>query len=413
MADPSSSLLMQRPRTPRVEATLQRIQAFVDGELQPLVRQHGLHWESSTPRELLRQVWTRSRALGLYGIQLPPELGGEGLSVTEQVHVKEWIYASGCPLGPHVMGELSGPPRVGALAQQATPQQVRDFIEPVLQARMASCFALTEEGAGSDAGAVATRAVRTAAGWRLNGRKRYISGAPFADLAVVVASTSEDPSVREVSAFFVEASRPGFRVEAGYRTMAGQSHTGDIVLEDVEIPETNLIGARGRGLALAMGRISVNRLLHCPAMLGLARLALQHSLQHASQRQQFGRPIAAFQAVQHLLADMLAELEAARALMYAVAESVDRGEDPRAQAAMSKLVCSETAFRIADRAVQVHGGAGIVQGHVVEWLFRMLRMYRILTGTSEIQRNTIAREALEAMAQPPAPTAVPAPSATA
>ena len=389
---------MQRPRSPKVADILARVQAFIDDELQPLVDTHGLTWENGAPRDLLRQVWARSRAAGLYGIQLPEALGGAGLAITEQVQIKEYIYASGCPLGPHIMGELSGPPRVGALYRQATPTQVERFIKPVLEAKLSSCFALTEEGAGSDAGAVATRAVKTATGWRLTGRKRYISGAPFADLAVVIASTSDDPHVRETSAFFVEASRPGYRVEAGYRTMAGQAHTGDIVLEDVDIPDDNLIGERGRGLALAMGRISVNRLLHCPAMLGMASIALRSSMQHAATRKQFGQPIGAFQAIQHLLADMLAELEAARALMYAVAESIDRGDDPKAQAAMSKLVCSETAFRIADRAVQVHGGAGIVQGHVVEWLFRMLRMYRILTGTSEIQRNTIAREAMSVTA---------------
>ena len=388
-------LLMKRPRTDRVNGILLKVQSFIEQELQPLVQKHQLNWENGAPREVLRGVWSRSRELGLYGIQLPQSLGGAGLSITEQVHIKEWIYSSGCPLGAHIMGELSGPPRVGALYRHATPAQVTQFIEPVLEARLSSCFALTEEGAGSDAGAVSTQAIKTATGWRLNGRKRYISGAPFADLAVIIASTSEDPKIRETSAFFVEADRPGFRVEAGYKTMAGQSHTGDIVLDNVEIPDGHLIGERGRGLALAMGRISVNRLLHCPAMLGLASLALQSSLHHATHRQQFGKPIGAFQSIQHMLADMLAELEAARSLMYAVAESIDRGEDPKAQAAMSKLICSETAFRIADKAVQIHGGTGIVQGHIVEWLFRMLRMYRILTGTSEIQRNTIAREAIE------------------
>ena len=176
--------------------------------------------------------------------------------------------------------------------------------------------------------------------------------------------------------------------------MAGQSHTGNIVLTDCRIPATNQIGERGRGLALALGRITVNRLLHCPAMLGLARLALEDSLAHAATRRQFGQPIGAFQAVQHLLADMATELAAARALMLSVARSLDAGGEARADASMAKLFCSETAFRIADRAVQVHGGEGIVQGSRVEFLFRLLRMYRVLTGTSEIQRNTIARELL-------------------
>jgi alkylation response protein AidB-like acyl-CoA dehydrogenase len=210
-----------------------------------------------------------------------------------------------------------------------------------------------------------------------------------------MASTAPEGSPqREISAFFVDLHAPGVQVVSGYKTMAGQSSTGDIVLDGCRVPAAQLIGEPGRGLALALGRITVNRLLHCPAMLGLARLALQDSIAHATRRRQFGQPIGAFQAVQHMLADMATELAAARALMLSVARTLDAGGEARADASMAKLFCSETAFRIADRAVQVHGGEGIVQGSRVEFLFRLLRMYRVLTGTSEIQRNTIARELL-------------------
>jgi alkylation response protein AidB-like acyl-CoA dehydrogenase len=268
------------------------------------------------------------------------------------------------------------------------------LILPVARAEKAICFAITEPEAGSDAGAVQTRAERVGDEFVLNGTKRFISGSPFCDMAVVIASTSDDPARRETTAFFVERDRPGFRVESGYKTMAGQASTGNIILSDCRIPAANLIGEQGKGLGLALGRITVNRLLHCPAMLGLARLALQDSMAHATRRRQFGQPIGAFQAVQHMLADMATELAAARALMLSVARILDAGGEARADASMAKLFCSETAFRIADRAVQVHGGEGIVQGSRVEFLFRLLRMYRVLTGTSEIQRNTIARELL-------------------
>ncbi|NUO72024.1 MAG: acyl-CoA dehydrogenase, partial [Frateuria sp.] len=357
---------------------------------------HGVTSESGAPRAILEQVWKRSRELGFYGVTLPRPLGGAGFSVLDHALIKEAIYASGSPFAPHILGELTGPPRVGALARQATPDQMERFILPVARAEKAICFAITEPEAGSDAGALQTRAVEDGDSFVLNGTKRFISGSPFCDFAVIICSTSRDPAVRETTAFFVERDRPGFRVEAGYRTMAGQSHTGNIVLEDCRIPAANQIGERGRGLALALGRITVNRLLHCPAMLGLARLALEDSLAHAVRRRQFGQPIGAFQAVQHLLADMATELLAARALMLSVARTLDEGGEARAEASMAKLFCSETAFRIADRAVQVHGGEGIVQGSRVEFLFRLLRMYRVLTGTSEIQRNTIARELLGA-----------------
>jgi alkylation response protein AidB-like acyl-CoA dehydrogenase len=371
-----------------------RLDTFLREELHPLAAEHGLSHEKGAERPLLDQVWKRSRELGFYGMTLPKPLGGAGFNLVDHVLIKEFLYASGSPLAPHVLGELSGPPRVGALAKQATPDQMERFILPVARAEKAICFAITEPEAGSDAGAVQTRAVRDGDQWVLNGTKRFISGAPICDMAVIIASTSEDPAVRETTAFFVERDRPGFRVEAGYNTMAGQSHTANIVLEDCRIPAGNLIGERGRGLALALGRITVNRLLHTPAMLGLARLALDDTIGHASRRRQFGQPIANFQAVQHMIADMATELAAARALMLGVARTLDAGGEARAEASMAKLFCSETAFRIADRAVQVHGGEGIVQGSRVEFLFRLLRMYRVLTGTSEIQRNTIARELL-------------------
>jgi alkylation response protein AidB-like acyl-CoA dehydrogenase len=373
-----------------------RVEAFVREELDPLAAEHGITSENGASRAVLEQVWRRSRDLGFYGITLPKDLGGAGFSVVDHALIKEAIYASGSPFAPHILGELTGPPRVGALVKQATADQMERFILPVARAEKAICFAITEPEAGSDAGALQTRAMRDGEHFVLNGTKRFISGSPFCDVAVIICSTSEDPAARETTAFFVERDRPGFRVEAGYKTMAGQSHTGNILLTDCRIPTANQIGERGRGLALALGRITVNRLLHCPAMLGLARLALQDSLAHAARRRQFGQPIGAFQAVQHLLADMATELAAARALMLSVARTLDQGGEARAEASMAKLFCSETAFRIADRAVQVHGGEGIVQGSRVEFLFRLLRMYRVLTGTSEIQRNTIARELLGA-----------------
>jgi len=375
-------------------AFIARLDDFLREELHPLAAQHGITSENGAPRALLQQVWKRSRDLGFYGMTLPQALGGAGFSVVDHALVKEFIYASGSPFAPHVLGELTGPPRVGALARQATPDQMERFILPVARAEKAICFAITEPEAGSDAGALQTRAVRDGDSFVLNGTKRFISGSPFCDFAVIICSTSEDPAARETTAFFVEREREGFQVEAGYKTLAGQSHTGNIILTDCRIPAVNQIGERGRGLALALGRITVNRLLHCPAMLGLARLALEDSLAHAARRRQFGQPIGAFQAVQHMLADMATELAAARALMLSVARTLDQGGEARAEASMAKLFCSETAFRIADRAVQVHGGEGIVQGSRVEFLFRLLRMYRVLTGTSEIQRNTIARELL-------------------
>lgn len=380
--------------SPQAAAFIERALAFVRDELQPLAEAHGLTHEHGPDRELLQRVWRLSHERGFYGMTLPEPLGGAGFSLVDHVLVKEALYASGSPFAPHVLGELSGPPRLGALVRSATPEQMQRLVLPVARGEKAICFAITEPEAGSDAGSLQTRAVLDGGEWVLDGVKRFISGSPFCDMAIVIANTGDDPAARETTAFIVERDRPGFRVEAGYKTMAGQSHTANIHLQNCRIPMANQVGERGRGLALALGRITVNRLLHTPAMLGLARLAFDDARAHALRRRQFGQPIAGFQAVQHLLADMATELAAARALMLGVARTLDAGVDARAQASMAKLFCSETAFRIADRAVQILGGEGIVQGSRVEFLFRLLRMYRVLTGTSEIQRNTIARELL-------------------
>lgn len=378
----------------RAANVIENVSAYLKGELADLVGEYGLDHERGADRALLHRIWKRSHELGFYGMTLPESMGGMGLSVLDHVLIKEAIYATGSPLAPHVFGELSGPPRVGALARVATPFQMEKFIIPVAQAEKAICFALTEAEAGSDAGAVQTHAVLEGDHYVINGRKRFISGSPFADFAVLVASTATDPERREVSAFFVDLHAPGARVEVEYKTLAGQSSTGDIVFENHRISTAQRIGEPGRGLALALGRITVNRLLHCPAMVGLATVALRDARDYALQRRQFGRAIGEFQAIQHMLAEMATELAAARALMIHTARQLDAGIDGRAESSMAKLFCSETAFQVADRAVQIHGGEGIVQGRRVEFLFRMLRMYRVLTGTSEVQKNTIARELL-------------------
>ena len=228
----------------------------------------------------------------------------------------------------------------------------------------------------------------------LSGAKRYISGAPYADIAILLAVTGPGRGAQGISAFFVELDAPGVRVESDYSVMSGGGAHGDILLDEVRVPVANRIGEEGQGFKLAMGRITLNRLLHCPTMLGLAGLALNLTVDYARTRKQFGQPIAMFQSINHMIADMATELHAARSMVYATAAVNDAGGDIRTQAPMCKLFVSETAFRIADRAVQIHGGAGLLRGNPVEWIFRATRMMRILTGTSEIQRNTIAKGVL-------------------
>ncbi|GGO81846.1 acyl-CoA dehydrogenase [Marinobacterium nitratireducens] len=377
------------------EQVRREAQEFIESYLKPLEQEHGITYESVVPIELLRQVWKASREAGLYGAQLPEELGGRGLSVYDYCLLKEDIVSAGAKLGSHVLGELGGPPRVGHLFKFATEEQLHSHFLPVVRAERTCCFALTEPNAGSDASRLETRAVKDGDHFVLNGQKRYISGAPYSDFAILMAVTDPDAGAKGVTAFLVDFDMPGVSLNSDYMPISGQRSHADIHLDNVRIPASHIIGGLGRGFLLGMSRINVNRLLHCPTMLGLARQALMEAVTYASRREQFGTPIASFQAIQHMLADMATELHAARSMMFDVAARLDRGEDTREASSMCKLYSSERAFQIADRAVQIHGGAGLMKGSKVEWIFRALRMYRIVTGTSEIQRNTIAKGLLK------------------
>lgn len=375
----------------KAQAIIDDLRGFLREELQPLEQREGIRFGEKHSRELLRNLWKRSCERGFYNIMLPEELGGAGLGIADLCAVKEAAASSGAVLAAHVLGELSGPPRVGHLFRVASEEQIEHFLRPVCRAEKAVCFALTEAEAGSDATAIRTSARLEGDHYVLDGAKRYISGAPYADFAVLLAVTGPGKGAEGISAFFVDLSAPGAKVVSDYQAMSGPGTHGDILLEGVKVPVAHRIGAEGKGFKLAMGRITLNRLLHCATMLGMAELALNLSVDYARSRVQFGRPIGMFQAVSHMIADMATELYAARSMMYATAASYDGGGDIRIQSSMCKVFSSETAFRIADRAVQVHGGAGLINGHPVEWLFRATRMMRILTGTSEIQRNTIAK----------------------
>lgn len=367
---------------------------YLHEELIPEERRLGLGYEDKFPRELIRSVWRRCRALGFYGIHLRPELGGRGLSLVDLCRLKDDVAASGAILFPHVLGDWGGPSRIGSLVQYATPDQVQRFVAPVIQGEMGICFAMTEPHSGSDAASIRTRAVRDGDSYVITGHKHYISASTFADVAITMCVTDPDAGAKGISAIFVPLDAPGVRLDYDCVPMTGQFVDADIHFDAVRVPVANLIGQAGEGFKIAMDRISVNRLLHCPTMIGLARQALQASIAYALRREQFGGPISRFQAIQHMLADMATALYACEQMVLATAAGADTGQDIRTEASMCKLFVSERCFEIADKAVQIHGNVGVTRNHPVEFIFRRLRMYRIVTGTSEIQRNTVAKGVL-------------------
>jgi len=381
---------------PRTAELVDRLRGYLDGELADYERERGITPMGRLTRADLEPVWRRSRELGFYGIHLPKEYGGQNLTYTQLAALKEELGASGRVLSHCVLGDMGGPLRAGDILKYATPHQLDTYLLPLVRGERACCFSLTETDAGSDVRSMRTVATRDGEGYRLSGHKVFSSAGPFADFAIVVArmaDTGELPDDKpRFSAFLVDLDSPGCRVEDGATPMSGEHIESDIVLDDCWVPTANLLGEEGTGMRIALGRVTTNRLLHCPSVLGATRRALDLTLTRARTRMVAGgQPLLMLQAIQHRVADMATGLYAARSMTYAALAALDEGREVHTEAFMCKLFVAESAFRILDEAVQIHGKEGLTQGNEIEFLFRKIRMFRVLTGTSEIQRNGIAK----------------------
>ena len=378
---------------PRLADLVGRLRDYLTGELAEYEADRGLTPETPLTRALVEPVWKRCRDLGFYGVHLPREHGGQDLAYVELAALKEEVGASGRILYHCVLGDLGGPLRAGSIFAQATEAQRERYLLPVVRGERACCFSLTETDAGSDVRAMRTVATPDGDGWRITGHKVFSSAGPVADFSVLVARMAGEDE--RYSAFLVDLDSPGCTVLDGEVPMSGQHIESDIVLDDCRVGPDQLLGEVGDGLRIGLGRVTVNRLLHCPTVLGHARRALELTIDFARTRQVFGGPLAALQSIQHKIADMATAYYAARAMTFDALSALDDGRRPTVEAFMCKLFVAENAFRIADEAVQIHGKAGLVQGSEVEWLFRRLRMFRVLTGSSEIQKNGIAKALLQ------------------
>ncbi|MFE6509733.1 acyl-CoA dehydrogenase family protein [Nocardioides sp. NPDC057767] len=389
------SLIPSYPDNPRLDELVTRLRDYLDGELADYERGLGLGPETPLERSMLEPVWRRSRELGFYGIHLPESLGGQGLSFTELAALKEEIGASGRQLATSVLGDMGGPLRVGAIFEHATEHQVEKYLMPVVRGERACCFSMTEDDAGSDVRRMRTTATPTPGGFLVSGHKVFSTGGTFADFAILVARMAGEEE--SYAAFFVDLDSPGCRVLPGDLPLSGQNIESDVVLEDCFVPQENLLGEVGQGLRIALGRVTANRLLHCPTALGAARRALTLALDHAAHRTVFDGLLLEKQAIQHRLADMATDYYAARSMTYAALTDLDAGRRPRIESFMCKLFVAERSFEIADAALQLHGKAGMVRGAEIEVIWRRLRMFRVLTGSSEIQRNGVIRDLVKAL----------------
>jgi alkylation response protein AidB-like acyl-CoA dehydrogenase len=355
---------------------------FVRKELLP--HELAVERDELLPAELRRTLRCKAVDVGLFAFNMPQDAGGPGLPYLAQVLIREQLGKVSVALAD-IVGR---PPR----ALLACRGEQRDrFLRPAVHAEKTWAFALTEPEAGSDASALRTRAASHAGGWILNGAKHFISHGDFADFVIVVAQAE----AHGPTAFLVEHGTPGFTVGRMHPKMGWRGYPmSELVFTDAVVAQANVLGDPGQGLRLAMGAINEARIGVAAHCVGLAQRAFDYAVEHLRVRRQFGRPLAAFQGLQWSVADMALELEQSRALLYGAARTLDGGGDARAAVSLAKLSCTEMAGRVVDRALQLLGGAGYMAEGPLEMLYRDVRAFRIGEGTSEIQRNQIARAVL-------------------
>ena len=348
--------------------------------------------------EIPERVRKTAAEMGLFGFALPEEYGGLGLSMEQEARlVFELGYTT--PSFRSMFGTNNG--IAGhVLMLSATDEQKSAYLPKVASGEWTASFALTETDAGSDPAGLKTRAVRDGDGWLISGSKRYITNAPVADVFMVFARTNPDaPATKGISCFLVPSGTKGVSVGAKDSKM-GQAGawTADVYFDEVRVGPETLIGAEGIGYATAMACLAHGRLHIAALCVGLAQRLVDETVGFAAERVQGGKPIAQHQLIQGLIADSQTDLMAGRALVLEAARAYDSGEDTKLGPACAKYFASEAVGRIADRAVQVHGGAGYMHGVAAERFYRDVRLFRIYEGTSQIQQLVIARAVLKQFA---------------
>ena len=365
------------------------VRRFAENEIVPNAEEY------DTAETFPHDIVDEAAEMGLVGASIPIDYGGAGYSTLESVIIAEELFSHDPGIALSIMACSFG---TEAIREFGTEDQKERFLEPVAAGEKISGAAISEPDTGSDVSSVSTRAEKDGDEWVINGTKMWITNGSVGDFFVVLCETDPDAEGRYngFSQLVVEADRDGFSSEKITGKMGIRaSDTAELILDDVRVPEENLIGTRDAAFMQQMHFFDETRTGVAAQGLGIAKGALEAALEYAQDREQFGKSISEFQAIQHKLADMATKTEAARNLTYKAAWNVDQGNDITKLASMAKEYASRVAVDVADEAVQIHGGAGYVNDFPVERFYRDSKITQIYEGTTEIQTNIIARELLD------------------
>ena len=368
--------------------------SFVETELYPheaLVERTG-----HLPMELIRELQQKAMAAGLYAANMPEEVGGAGLDTLSWLLYEKELGRANYALHWTCVARPSN------ILLAGTEEQRQKYLYPCIRGETWDCLAMTEPGAGSDLRGMKATARPDGDDWVLNGTKHFISHADIAGFAIVFMASGEEETPRgkrkKITAFFVDKGTPGFTVRDGYRNVSHRGYTNAILeFDDCRLPKEQILGEVHRGFEVANSWLGATRLQVASTCLGRAERALQHSIEYAASREQFGQQIGKFQGVSFKLADMATELKAAELLTREAGWKYDAGTVTDEDMAMAKLKATEVLAFIADEAIQIHGGMGLMDDLPLERIWRDARVERIWEGTSEIQRHIISRALLRAV----------------
>jgi acyl-CoA dehydrogenase len=364
------------------------VKDFVDNEVDPVA--HIIEENDQIPEDIIEQV----KEMGLFGLSIPEEYGGIGLDMVGKCLIYEQIGRTSNGFTT-LIGAHTGIGTVG-IVELGTEEQKEKYLPDMASGDKIGAFALTEPNAGSDASSLKTTAVRKGDKYILNGTKIFITNAPEADIFTVMAVTDKSKGPKGITSFIVEKDFPGFTIGTIEKKMGLRgSHIAELILEDCEVPAENILGEEGQGYVNALKILANGRAGMAARNLGSMQKLLELCVKYSQERVQFGKPIGSFQAVQHMLADMEVDIQATRSMVYRVAWMADQKMKVIKEAAAVKYFGTEAYCRVADRAVQIYGGAGYIKDFPIERYYRDARICRIYEGTSEIQKNIIAAQLIK------------------